>query len=270
MNDDMIVTTFVVIDEVLRHAGHRDHPLAGVGDAEVLTVAVVAAAYFQNHHARALQVMQGMGYLSGRLSASRFNRRLHALAAWIEGLLATLGELFATGEAFVLDSLPLPVCRRVRARRCRKVRGRAYCGYCAAKRETFFGWRLHLVTTAGGVPVAFAILPGALHDLTPVHELTFALPAGASAYGDKAFNSKADEASILAETGVRLVPIRRANMAPNLWADKLALREHRKRIETSNSQLEAMGIQRLRARTNPGFELKVHASLVALTIINAF
>ena len=30
-----------------------------------------------------------------------------------------------------------------------------------------------------------------------------------------------------------------------------------------------MGIQRLHARTNPGFELKVHASLLALTIINA-
>jgi hypothetical protein len=270
MNDDVIVTTFVVIAELMEGAGHRDHSLAKVGDAEVLTVAVVAAAYFQNHHARALQVMQGMGYLSGRLRTSRFNRRLHALAAWVEGLLETLAGLFATGEVFVLDSLPLPVCRRVRARRCRKVRGRAYCGYCAAKREPFFGWRLHLVTTAAGVPVAFTILPGALHDLTPVHELTFVLPAGASAYGDKAFNSKTDEASILAETGIRLVPIRRANMAPNLWADKLALREHRLRVETSNSQLEAMGLQRLHARTNPGFELKVHASLVALTVINAF
>jgi hypothetical protein len=270
MNDDMIVTTFVVIDEVLRHAGHRDHALARVGDAEVLTVAVVAAASFQNHHARALQVMQGMHYLSGRLSASRFNRRLHALADWYEGILELLGGLFATGEAFVLDSLPLPVCRRVRARRCRKVRGREYCGYCAAKRERFFGWRLHLVTTPAGVPVAFAMVPAALHDLTAVHELTFGLPAGASAYGDKAFNSKADEATIFADTGVRLVPIRKANMQPNLWADTLALREHRKRIETSNSQLEAMGLQRLHARTNPGFLLKVHASLVALTIINAF
>jgi len=269
MNDDVIVTTFVVIADLMQQAGHRDHTLARVSDAEVLTVAVVAAAYFQNHQARALQVMHGMGYLSGNLSASRFNRRLHALATWVEGLLETLGSLFATGEAFLLDSLPLPVCRRVRARRCRKVRGREYCGYCAAKREPFFGWRLHLVTTATGVPVAFTILPGGLHDLTPVHELTFTLPAGASAYGDKAFNSKQDEASILADTGVRLVPIRKANMAPNRWADTLALREHRQRIETSNSQLEAMGIQRLRARTNPGFELKVHASLVALTLINA-
>jgi hypothetical protein len=269
MNDDVIVTTFVVLDELMQQAGHHDHVLAGVSDAEILTVAVVAAAYFQNHHVRALQVMQGMHYLSGRLSPSRLNRRLHALGDWLGLALATLGELFATGEAFILDSLPLPVCRRVRARHCGKVRGREYCGYCAAKRERFFGWRLHLVVTPQGVPVAFAILPAAFHDLTPVHELTVGLPADSCAYGDKAFNSKTDEASILADTGVRLVPIRKANMKPNLWADKLALREYRPRVETTNSQLAAMGVQHLHARTNPGFELKVHASLLALTIINA-
>lgn len=269
MNDDVIVTVYVVVDTLLRQAGHHDHGLARVGDAEVLTVAVVAAAYFQNHHARALAVMQGMRYLSGRLSASRFNRRLHALADWLGLLLEMLGELFARGEAFLLDSLPVPVCRRVRARRCRKVRGRAYCGYCAAKRERFFGWRLHLVCTLAGVPIAFTLLPASLHDLTPVHELTVALPPDASVYADKAYNGAADEASILADTGVRLVPQRRANMRPNLWADKLALREHRHRIETLNSQLEAMGLQRLRARTNAGFDLKVHASLVALTVLNA-
>jgi len=269
MNDDVMVTTFVVLDELLDHAGHRDHVLAGVSDAEVLTVAVVAAAYFHNHHARALQVRLGMRYLAGHLRPSRFNRRLHALADWIGLALATLGDLFATGEAFILDRLPVPVCRRVPARRCGKVRGRAYCGDCAAKREPFFGWRLHLVVTPQGVPVAFAILPAACHDLTPVHELTVGLPAGSCAYGDKAFNSKVDEASILAETGVRLVPIRKANMAPNRWADKLALRAYRPRVETTNSQLAAMGIQRLQARTNPGLELKVHASLLALTIIHA-
>ena len=270
MNDDVIVTTYVVVAELLHHAGHRDHPLARVGDAEVLTVAVVAAAYFQNHHARALQVLQGMRYLSGHLSASRFNRRLHALADWLGLLLDTLGELFARGATFLLDSLPVPVCRRARARRCRKVRGKLYCGYCAAKREKVFGWRLHLVCTPTGVPVAFALLPAALHDLTPVHELTVGLPKAAAVYTDKAYNSATDEASILADTGVRLVPQRRVNMRPNDWLDTVALRAYRKRIETSNSQLEAMGLQRLRARTNAGFELKVHASLVALVCINGF
>lgn len=268
MDDDLIVTAYVVLDEMMQALGHHSHCLAHVSDAEVLTVAVVAAKYFANNHERALAIMRGMRYLARPLSASRFNRRLHALGAWLRWALETLGALFAQGEAFLLDSMPVPVCRRARARRCWKVRGRDFCGYCAAKREKFFGWRLHLVCTTDGVPVAFDLLPGGLHDLTPIHELTYGLPTGAAVYADKAYNAGGDEATILADTGVRLVPLRKANMRPNRWADKLALRAYRKRIETLYSQLAAMGVQQLHARTNGGVELKLHAALLAALLTN--
>lgn len=268
MNDTVIITAYVVIDDVMKYLGHRSHVLAKVSDAEVLTVAVAAAKFFHNNHETALGMLTGAGYLSGRLSASRFNRRLHALSHWLPLILEALGELFAAGEAFILDSMPLPVCRRVRARRCRKVRGRDYCGYCAAKKEKFFGWRLHLVCTPAGVPVSFTVIPGGYHDLTPVHELTFAVSAGASVFGDKGYNCAGDEASILADTEVRLIPIRRKNMTPHEWADEFDLRRYRKTIETVNSQMEKMGVQHLHARTNTGFDIKVHASLLALACTN--
>ena len=137
------VAVYVIIDDTMGALGHRSHPLAGVSDAEVLTVGVVAARYVGTHHARTPAMLQGPGFLSRGLSASRLNRRLHALADWLALLLETLGELFAHGQAaiadFVIDSMPVPVCRRVRAWRCRTVRGRVYCGYCAAKKEKFFG-----------------------------------------------------------------------------------------------------------------------------------
>jgi hypothetical protein len=269
MDGDFIVTAYVVIDKLLAALGHRDDVRAKAADAEVLTVAVAAARFFQNHLERALGVMHLGRYLSGPLSVSRFNRRLHALRGWLGLALEALGAVFAHGEVFLIDSMPVPVCRRARARRCQKVRGRAFCGKCAAKGERFFGWRLHLVCTPAGVPVAFDLVPGGLHDLTPIHELTYGLPGGSTVYGDKGYNAGADEATILADTGVRLVPIRKANMAPNDWADKLALRQYRKRIEALYSQLEAMGVQRLRARTNLGLELKLHAALLAATIANA-
>ncbi len=49
MNAEWIITVFVILDELLAKGGHHDHTLARVGDAEVLTVAVVAAKYFQNY-----------------------------------------------------------------------------------------------------------------------------------------------------------------------------------------------------------------------------
>lgn len=212
--------------------------------------------------------MERMGYLSGHLSISRFNRRVHALRDWLEMVLAVLSEVFAQRSVYIIDSMPLPVCKRSRAGRCRKVQGKDYYGYCAAKDEKFFGWRLHLVCTTYGLPVTFTLLPAACHDLTPVHELTFCLPSGALVVADKGYNSGKDEASILAHSGVRLVVKRKANMHPNCPADEALIAQHRKRIETVNSQLENMGIQRLHARTNEGFMLKVHASLLALLCAN--
>ncbi len=113
---------------------------------------------------------------------------------------------------------------------------------------------MHLVCRPDGVPVRVQMLPAGVHDLTPVHELAYGLPAGARLLGDKAYNSAADEASILAETGVRLVPVRRATMRPHAWfMDAIELRAYRRdRLRTVNSQLEKMGAGRLTQAPMPG------------------
>jgi hypothetical protein len=52
----------------------------------------------------------------------------------------------------------------------------------------------------------------------------------------------------------------------NTLTEFFALQRYRKGIETLNSQLESMGMQRLKARTNEGFFIKVQASLLALIL----
>lgn len=267
MDENYIVPVYVLLDEGLRALNYQDHPQAKVHGAEILLVAVVAAKYFQSQHERALAICIQSGAIR-RLSVSRYNRRLHQLADWLPALIQLLGELFAQGEIFIIDSFPLPVCKRVRAWRNRKVRGRAYCGYCAAKKEKFFGWRLHLICDARGIPVSFDVLPAAYADLTPIHELSFALPPASRLLGDKAYLAQADAATILAETGVVLVAARRKNMPPLPWADDWDLRHYRRRIETTYAQLAAMGLQRLHVRTQAGFDLKVCAGLLALAFVN--
>lgn len=44
--------------------------------------------------------------MSGKISVSRFNRRLHKLADWFELILAVLSELHCKGDPFVIDSSP--------------------------------------------------------------------------------------------------------------------------------------------------------------------
>ena len=64
MDDIKIIACYCIIDDVLQQLEHKSHCLAGVSDAEVLTIAVVAALYFQNHHERALFLMKGIRYIS--------------------------------------------------------------------------------------------------------------------------------------------------------------------------------------------------------------
>jgi DDE family transposase len=280
MDDIKIITVYYIIEEAMQQLGHKSHYHAAVSDAEVLTVAVVAAMYFQNHHERALFVMKGMRYITKPLSTSRFSRRLHALALWLEYILEVLGQLFAQGEAFIIDSIPVPVCKRVRAWRCTKIdashpHGRHFFGKCAAKKWRFYGWRLHLICTPQGVPVRFQMLPGAWHDLTPIYELTFALPSGACVYADKGYISSLVKRTLrpaptLKRDGVHLVTWHKKSMKPNSFEEWCGLRTYRHLIESANSQLEKMGIQSLHARTNEGFSIKVLASLLALSFINLY
>jgi hypothetical protein len=71
-----IVTVYVVLDDTLKAMGHQDDCRAQVTTVEVLTVAVIAARYFNNHQERALCVLHMLGAIPP-LSVSRFNRRLH-------------------------------------------------------------------------------------------------------------------------------------------------------------------------------------------------
>ena len=82
MNDTYIVTTYVVIDDILKAWQFEDDCRAQGHAAETLTVAVLAAKYFQNHHERALCLLIRLGYVS-RVSVSRFNRQLHRLHDWL-------------------------------------------------------------------------------------------------------------------------------------------------------------------------------------------
>ena len=91
MDATWIITAFVVIDTLMERLGHRSDVRAQVPDSEILTIAVVAATYVGNHHERAAPMMRELGYLSGRISVSRFNRRLHQLADWMVWIPANVG-----------------------------------------------------------------------------------------------------------------------------------------------------------------------------------
>lgn len=104
------------------------------------------------------------GLIPKMLSKSRFNRRLHAVSDLMDELFHQLGCVLKQvndSTEYLLDSFPVPVCDNIRISRCQLVRSEEYRGYIASKKRYFYGVRVHLLTTANGIPVELAFLPGA-------------------------------------------------------------------------------------------------------------
>jgi IS5 family transposase len=166
-----------------------------------------------------------------------------------------LGDMLSTSTIYIVDSMPIPVCRRARAKRCTKVIGATYEGTCSAKNERYFGWKLHLVCDLG-IPTRFLLRPARAHDTTAVVDLACTLPFGAVLLGDRGYVSEPLRHQLDARYGVTMIAIHRANMQSNTPAEQLLFRMHRKRIETCKSQLEKIGVARIHARLTAGVSLK--------------
>jgi hypothetical protein len=63
-----------------------------------------------------------------------------------------------------------------------------------------------------------------------------------------------------------MIVIQCANMHPNTPAEQRLICVHRKRIKTSNSRLEKMGIARIHARLTAGDSRMIAAALCALCV----
>jgi hypothetical protein len=261
-----IIKTYCLLDDTLKVMGHRDHHHAAISTAEILTVGLIAAKYFQNHHERTLYVLCQLGYLP-HMSVSRFNRRWHQAWNLLTDMLDYWSSQRVTVSHYVVDAMPVPVCRMYYADQCRKIpQTPGYIGRNAAKKQWFCGWRLHWVCDIEGFPIAFDLVPALWHELTPLQLLLTSLPEGSFVFGDGAYISREHE--ILAFLGgIRLIPERHMQMNhQNPEWQMLKLKRYRAKIESQHGVLETMGVQRLRAVTPAGFALKVYASLAVLAV----
>ena len=79
-------------------------------------------------------------------------------------------QIVAVSEHHIIDSMPVEVCKFVRANRSKICRDTAKQssdqGYCSAQKIHYFGYKLHVVCTASGVFKAFDIAQASAHDIS--------------------------------------------------------------------------------------------------------
>lgn len=268
---DTIITIYCLCDDLLHAMDYPDHPQAKLTNAQVMTVPLVAAAFFGGKIETARDFLLEHHYFTVALSESRLNRRLHALphALW-HTLFTLLGELFQAhnpDQEYVIDSLPVPVCDNIRISRCRLFQGAAYRGYTASKKRYFYGLKVHLVITATGCPVEFVLTPGATADVTGLQQCSLDLPAGAKLLGDRAYNDYMQEDLLQETAAITLQPQRKkgSKRPLPLWLEFVGQRV-RQRVETTFSQVTSRFPKHINAVTPQGFILKLMCFLIVCSV----
>jgi len=268
---ERIITIYCLCDEFLKATDFVEHPGTTMNTAEVMTTALVAADVFGGCFERSRAFLSVHGYIPRMLSKSRFNRRLHALpeSLW-QGLFHLLSggaKESHTGDEYLVDSGPVPVCDNLRIRRCQLYRDEAYRGYIASKKRYFFGLRIHLLVTATGQPVEFVLAPGAQADISAFKTLPLDLPAGSTIYADAAYTDYEWEDFLAQGPHLSLVVPRKVNAKRTMTPCQRYLCQYvRKRVETSFSQITALFARPLRAVTSRCFELKICLALLAFAL----
>ena len=186
-----IITIFCICDDYLNAIGYKDDSQSTMKSSEVMTTALVAAKFFSGNYERSRVFLADHGYIKNMLSKSQLNRRLRAIdpIVWqrLFHLIATIFKKSNVANEYTTDTFPVPVCHNIRISRSSIYKEEKYRGYCASKKQYFFGLKVALIATTDFKPVEFIFSPGSFHDSTISKDLEFDLPEGATVYGDNAF-----------------------------------------------------------------------------------
>jgi hypothetical protein len=275
--EDFCLAMYVLIDDLWARIGpryRRPGPAPACSDSELLTMVLVGECRGWDQETDLVAAWQDYRRLFPVIpERSRFNRRRRALQHALNDLrrvALTLLDLAQDRQA-VIDSLPVPVMRfhlvpSSANTSTWRAAGAAFGKVCS-KKQTIFGYKLHLLVTLGGVILDFTLAPANEHDLTVGAEL-LAEQRDLLVLGDKAYFSAAVAAALQAEAGITLFALPRATQRVQLPPAVVALHTRcRQIIETVNEQLsEQLHVEDNHAKTFWGLGARLYSKLTAHTL----
>jgi hypothetical protein len=253
---DQMLTAFCFIDDFLKAHPHlaawRTSPNARpkFTDAEVVTVALMQAVF-------GVATLKQAYLLTKSLFADAFPHlpgyapflaRLHRLTPFVGMLLMKAGlQALGTGNLFLIDSKPIPVCKPIRHGRVRLLRQEgAYWG--KNKAGWYFGYKLHVVAHPNGAVVGAFLTPANWDDRDVVAALCEGLEGNSILVADLGYRDAEElEPLLLQEYGIVLVTPGHAPPAQRALVSSV-----RERIETVFSCLWHRFIDRVYSRSFEG------------------
>jgi len=111
---------------------------------------------------------------------------------------------------FLIDTKPIPVIGLKRDKRYSDFSGNAAPGWCAAPKMHYFGYKLVVLATCGGIPIAYDLVPANTDERRAV-EGVLETVRGCDIYGDKGFISELWQEEMARHTGNRIWTVKRSN-----------------------------------------------------------
>jgi hypothetical protein len=243
--DDFCTWMYVTVDDIWQKIsvmfGHPG-PKPDCSDSELITVAIMSECRGWDMETELSIEWQNYRHLFPNLpERSRFNRRRRRLMLGINAVRQAVQGLLdlADDRQCVIDSLPIPVVQFHRAWFASgdwAADGATY-GYVSSKKQTIFGFKLHLLVTLSGIIIDFELAPANETDLTVGLEL-LENHHNLEVIGDKAYISQADQDELERTNNLKLKTLPRLNQKRKVSSEVRKLFNRlRQIIETVNGQL---------------------------------
>lgn len=261
LSPEQITAIYCITDDLLKTFGLEGDKRSHLSDAEVITIALVACFSFGGVWIHSMRFLHQHGYMMSTLHKSRLSRRLSKLEPVAEDIFQLISQSFIqiqSHKAFILDSTTLEVCDNIRIMRCRMLEGEEFRGYKASFRRYFYGLRLQLLTTLEGIPVAYLITEGSMHDAEAMKIMPFDLSPESIVYSDAAYTDYAFEEAMFANKAIAWLSQRKYNSKRQ--RDKelhVQINRMRKRIETVFSLIKNQFKRKLQAYNIESYMRKI-------------
>lgn len=274
---DLFTNIFVIIDDIYNEiipitvSNRRNIKDSKLSDSEIITISIVGElltidsekAFFSLLKREYKNLFPKIG------DRTRFNRTKRNLY-WVISKIREHISLFMqsySNNIRIVDSMPIPVCEFGRAHFSKCFKGEASYGRCPSKKQTYFGFKFHALTTIDGFLSDYIITPANVDDRNAVWDLCDKYKS-ISIIGDKGYVNKRLTPELKVERDINLLFLKRGNSKDNYPKDiRQLIFKARRMIETSFSQLaEQLNLNKVKSKSMLGFITRTSIKVLAHNI----
>jgi hypothetical protein len=290
--EDIFLIIFTIFDDAYKNGTYQrirrnwNKAKSKLSDTEIMTIAVLGEILgYDSENAWFHFVKSNFSHLfpdmCGRETYIKRKQNLYESMLCMREYLITL---FKTKDSSysIIDSMPMKVCHFARAHFAKVFKGDASFGFCAAKNERYYGFKLHARVSAEGfiqeypdiLMSASSVTAANYHDTSATMEICEHCNTPI-VLGDKGYIGKELADNLKNERGILLITPTRNN-SKNPMSKSLAsiLGKQRKRVEITFSQLvEQFKFGVIKSKTTKGLASRVIAKVLGhnmLYLINQF